>query len=418
MVPKDYSKMTPEELVARLRELEAPRASETATELRLLATIDELKNIQAALDEHSIVAITDAAGRITYINDKFCAISKYSRDELLGQDHRIINSRHHPKTFFRDLWSTIRRGRVWHGEIMNRAKDGTFYWVDTTIFPFIDAAGRPTQYLAIRTDITQRKADEAQLQQYAFDLAERHKELEMIVYTLSHELRSPLVSVQGFGRQLLRACDQIQQAVANDGIVLTQTIRPLVQESIPQALRFIHAGVSRMEMLLAGLLRYSRLGRDMLIINPINMNAVLTDVIAAAQYQIGEAMAAVRVDDLPACLGDQAHISQVFANLIDNALKYRSPKRPLVLAISGRVEDNKAVYTVTDNGIGIPIEHQSKIFEIFYRANPNVSTGEGLGLTIAKRMLERQQGRLWVESRAGVGTAFFVSLPLAHSPIA
>lgn len=130
---------------------------ERINEKELVTTIKELADFKFALDQSSIVAITDQKGKITYANDKFCEISKYSKSELIGHDHRILNSGYHSKPFFRCMWNTIRKGKVWIGEVKNRAKDGSFYWVKTTIIPFVDSEGQPYQYMAIRQDITEQK---------------------------------------------------------------------------------------------------------------------------------------------------------------------------------------------------------------------------------------------------------------------
>src|SRR5665647_1548078 len=136
-------------------------------------SLKETSDYMYALDESSIIAITDQKGIIKQVNDNFCKISKYKREELIGQDHRIINSGYHPKEFIRDMWVTINNGKVWRGEIKNKAKDGTFYWLDTTIVPFLNEQGKPYQYVAIRSDITQRKEQENEIRQFNQELQKR-----------------------------------------------------------------------------------------------------------------------------------------------------------------------------------------------------------------------------------------------------
>src|SRR5216683_6774479 len=180
IVPFVGAEGKPRQYVAIRADITERKQAEEALK-KSLATSDralrELADQKFALDQHAIVATTDVQGMITYVNDKFCAISKYSRDELMGQNHRILNSGHHSQEFFKEMYHTIANGKVWHGEIKNRAKDGSIYWVDTTIAPFVDGDGKPRQYVAIRADITERKLAGEALAGQAEELARQAEEL-------------------------------------------------------------------------------------------------------------------------------------------------------------------------------------------------------------------------------------------------
>jgi signal transduction histidine kinase len=193
---------------------------------------------------------------------------------------------------------------------------------------------------------------------------------------------------------------------------VAEAVAPLLQDRLPRSLQYIYASVEKIDQLLNGLLRLSRVGRAALRPERLDMNRMLENLLAAMSFQSQMAEAAITVDSLPACWADGVQTGQVFSNLLDNALKYRSPDRPLQIHISGRVEGQETIYTVADTGLGIAPEHQSKIWELFHRLDPDSEVaGEGLGLTLVRRILDRQNGRVWVESVCGQGSQFFVALP-------
>jgi len=199
-------------------------------EKMLKASMKDVNDLKTALDEHAIVAMTDPQGRITFVNDKFCAISKYSREELLGQDHRLINSAHHSKEFIRDLWTTIAKGRAWHGEIKNRAKDGSYYWVDTTIMPFLNEQGKPRQYVAIRADITERKKAEEALKLFRTLVDQSNDAFEVIEPDTGRflDFNEKACSDLGYTRQellSLRVFDITNNVSESDWPRLTQLTR-------------------------------------------------------------------------------------------------------------------------------------------------------------------------------------------------
>ena len=276
-------------------------------EQQLKASLKEIGDLKAALDEHAIVAITDPQGKITYVNDKFCAISQYSREELLGQDHRLINSGHHPNEFIANLWSTIAHGKVWKGEIKNRAKDGSFYWVATTIVPFLNDNGKPRQYVAIRADITERKLAEEQIRSLNTDLeqrvADRTEELESFSYSVSHDLRAPLRAMGGYAR------------------MLQEDLGAQIPAEATHKLERIYENANKMGQLIDGLLTFSRLNRQPLKKQKVLPGHLARRVFEELQLEQAGRQLKITLGDLPECRADATLLYQVFANLISNALK-------------------------------------------------------------------------------------------------
>jgi len=247
-------------------------------------------------------------------------------------------------------------------------------------------------------------------------LAAKNEELQSVVYVASHDLKSPLVNIQGFSGELSRSCAEFKAILGGEDVpaALKEKLASLMCEDVPESLGFIRAGTLKMQALLDGLLEVCRVGSAVLQIQALDMNEMIKHIIASMQFQINDSGADVIVDDLPGCIGDGDHVNQVFSNLLTNAVKYLDADRKGEIHISGRGEDGESIYCVQDNGLGIASQHQDKVFEIFHRLDPDRhADGEGLGLTIAMRIIQRHEGRIWVESEPGKGSMFFVSLPAA-----
>jgi PAS domain S-box-containing protein len=368
----------------------------------------QVEDLRFALDEAAIVAITDVSGKITYVNDKFCAISKYSREELIGQDHRIINSGFHSKEFIREIWTTIANGKVWRGEIQNRAKDGSHYWVDTTIVPFLNEQGKPYQYVAIRSEITDRMTAQTELQQAIIDLkvanrlANENARLKSeFLSTMSHELRTPMNAIEGFTSVMLKGMGGAQY---NDK---TERYLGKVHNNSKRLLNLINdfLDLSRIE---AGRLELSNL--------PISPSAMA--------YQWHETMSALAetkqlqfdtyVDEaLPDFIyGDEEAISKIAINLLGNAFKF-TEKGAVTLSLTR--DDEYVVISVTDTGIGIPPHAREYIFDEFRQADQSSKRlfgGTGLGLSIVQKLTRLMGGTVTLQSEVGIGSTFTVRLPI------
>ena len=241
------------------------------------------------------------------------------------------------------------------------------------------------------------------------------EDMETLMHVISHDLRAPIVTIQGFCQELTMACDRLktlfEEEAMSDGA--RESINPLVTQDIPEAVRFIRAGADSVNTVTSGILRFIRLGQIDIQWERLDMNRLMMGIVSSMEFQLKEKGVVLQIEDLPDCMGDEVLITQVFANLIDNAQKYLEPSRPGEMTISGKIANGSSAYAITDNGIGIPQEQHARIFQVFNRLNPQYGKGEGLGLAIVQRIIDRHQGKIEVESSPGKGTTFHVFFPRA-----
>ncbi|MDJ1182881.1 PAS domain S-box protein [Roseofilum casamattae] len=371
--------------------------------------IQELVSFKQALDRSAIVAITDTEGIITYVNDRFCTISGYTKDELLGQTHQIINSGYHPSSFFQDLWETISSGKIWRGEICNKAKDGRLYWVDSTLVPFTDSQGKPFQYLAIRVDISDRKRYEEELQQTNIKLARATKLKDQFLANMSHELRTPLNAVLGMTEALQEGAYGTLNAQQNKALsVVTQSGMHLL-ELINDILDLAKIESGQVE------LEYS----------PSNIEALCQNSLVFIKQQAHRKQIQTQIQippNLPNVMLDERRIRQSLINLLNNAVKFTAEGGSIVLQVNLESDRNEAThqtsywlkFTAIDTGIGISQENLQKLFQPFVQVDSALNrsySGTGLGLSLVKRIVELHGGTLGVSSQEGVGSQFWFALP-------
>lgn len=343
----------------------------------------QLQELQQALDHAAIVAATDIRGKITLANSKFCEISGYELDELLGQDHRILNSGYHGKEFFRELWATIAAGAVWRGEIRNRRRDGSLYWVDTTIVPLLDADGQPRRYLSIRTDITARKEAEARLREQT--ALARLGEMATVV---AHEVKNPLAGIGGALQVVRRRlpAGTAEHAVIGDILdritALNATMEDLLEYARPRPPR-----------------------RDV-----VHLAALIDAVVTRCRADPCLQGVTLR-GSTQACsvLGDAAMLEGVVLNLLINAGQALGGRG--AVEVDTVCDGGEVRVSVRDNGPGIPPALQDRVFEPFFTTRHR---GTGLGLAIVRRVVEAHQGKVELRSIQGEGTEVVVRLPAAR----
>lgn len=360
----------------------------------------ELTFQKKALDEHAIVSITDVKGNIIYANQKFCEISGYLNDELMGANHRIVKSEEHSPEFYKNLWSTISSGETWHGEIKNKKKNGQYYWVQTTIVPFLGKDGKPFQYVGIRTDITDEKEKEKALFEASKAAEAANKSKSEFLATMSHEIRTPINAFMGaLGLLMDTPLDNQQRKYSTIAQSSAESLLVLINDILD---------FSKME---AGKIDFEHA--------PFDLSELLESVKEMLEPKVSDKGISFEINfnsSTPNFLyGDAGRLRQVLLNLVGNAIKFTDHGGVMinVLPESESMKEVTIKFEVIDSGIGISPENSHNLFTKFTTFAPPYTRkygGTGLGLAISQKLVEMMKGKIDFDSHPGKGSRFWFEI--------
>jgi len=359
----------------------------------LIGKMQLLNEYKRALDESSIVSKTDLKGIITYVNNRFCTISGYSKEELIGKPHNVIRHPDFPASVFKELWTTLHRRKVFHGIIRNRKKSGEDYYVDSTVVPILDEHDNVSEYIAIRNDVTEliRAKDKA---------VEAEQAKSAFFANMSHELRTPLNAIIGFSQILMAKPDT------------PDTVKSFVEK--------IHISGKNLLDMVNTILDFSKMESGMMdvVIAPFEMEELIREAKILVEPMAEKKGIALSLELLKSVVidGDRQLLKQVFVNLLSNAIKFSPESSSIILEY--REDAHRNIFGIRDHGPGIEEDHISTLFNPFTQIRQhqkNAIKGTGLGLAIVKKIIDLHSGDIWVESRVGDGSCFYIALAKTDS---
>jgi PAS domain S-box-containing protein len=408
-----YGKVS-RDLSERRRSEQALRESEQRMRLIIESTVDYA------------IFMLDPQGHVASWNPGAERIKGYRAEEIIGKHFSVF----YPEQVARSGWpeEELRRATAagrFEDEGWRIRKDGSRFWANVIISPLRGSDGKLRGFAKVTRDVSERRKNEQRIEQLTRELEARVAELarsnrelaqqssenENFVFSVSHDLRAPLVNLQGFSHELALTTGALEELLRTPTV--PEDIRrrglELTRGEMQESIGFIRNAVKHLGNIIDGLLRLSRVGRVEYASQVVDTNAVVAEILASLHSTVVQSGAAVTVTGLPTVRGDRNAIAQIFANIIGNALKNLDARRPGHVEISASA-DPVPVFAINDNGVGIPEEYQRKIFRVFQHVHDSRTRGEGMGLAIVRRIVERHGGRIWFESRAGVGTTFFFAL--------